>query len=117
MSKDAFAILRLISMSRDKENRIHHWLAAKLSRLTSTRSTEERSVSKEYKPDEPVTSSAQQAKIDDLMPDIYGEETGNTQPDCDTQPLLEIIENPSRTSEMSEGFDPYNTGVFKSPKK
>ncbi len=104
-------------MSSDNENRIHHWLAAKLSRLTSTRSTKERSVSKEYKPDEPVTSSDQQAKIDDLMPDIYGEETGDTQPDCDTQPLLEIIENPSQTSEMSEGFDPYNTGVFRGPRK
>ena len=98
-------------------NRILHWLTVKLSRWTSTRSTEERSVSKEYKRDEPVTSSDQQAKIDDLMPDIYSEEAGNTQPDCDTQPLLEIIENPSRTSDMSEGFDPYNTGEFKGPKK
>ncbi len=96
----------------------------KLSRSTSTGATEqrgsdneERRVSKEDNPGEPVTVSEAQTNTDDLMPDIYTEETGNTQPDCDTQPLLEIIENPSRTSEMSEGFDPYNTGEFKGPKK
>ncbi len=98
-------------------NRILHWLTVKLSRLTSTGATEERSVSKEENPDEPVTSSDLQANIDDLMPDIYGAATGDTQPDDDTQPNLEIIENPSPTSEMSEGFDPYNTGGFKVPKK
>ena len=105
-------------------NRILHWLTVKLSRSTSTGATEqcgsdheERSVSKEANPGEPVTVSEAQTNIDDLMPDIYGEATGDTQPDDDTQPYPEIIENPSRTSEMSEGFDPYNTGVFKSPKK
>jgi len=97
--------------------RILHWLTVKLSRLTSTGATEERSVSKEYDPGEPVMSSDLQTDIDDLMPDIYGEATGDTQPDDDTQPYPEIIENPSRTSEMSEGFDPYNTGAFKGPKK
>ncbi len=111
-------------------NRILHWLTVKLSRSNSTGATEqrgsdneERSVSKEDNPGEPVTVSEAQTNIDDLMPDIYGEATGDTQPDDDTrtdddtQPYLEIIENPSRTSEMSEGFDPYNTGGLKGPKK
>ena len=92
-------------------NRILHWLTVKLSRLTSTGSTEECSVCKEYNSGEPVTSSDLQANIDDLMPDIYGEATGDTQPD------LEIIENPSQTSNMSESFDPYNSGSFKVLKK
>ena len=98
-------------------NRILHWLTVKLSRSTSTGATEKRSVSKEENPDEPVTSSDVQTSTDDLMPDIYGEATSDTRADDDTQPNLEIIENPSRTSEMSEGSDPYNTGGFKGPKK
>lgn len=61
--------------------------------------------------------------IDELMPDIYSASTGDTQPDDDipsdddTQPVLEIIENPSRTDELSEGFDPYNSGDYRVPKK
>ena len=105
-------------------NRILHWLTVKLSRSTSTGATEEHSsdheehdVSKEENPDEPVTSSDLQANIDDLMPDIYGAATGDTQPDDDTQPNLEIIKDPSQTSNVSESFDPYNTGEFKGPKK
>ena len=105
-------------------NRILHWLTVKLSRSTSIGATEqpgsdheERSVSKEDNPGEPVTVSEAQTNIDDLIPDIYAEATGDTQSDDDTEPLLEIIENPLRTSEMSEGFDPYNTGEFKGPKK
>lgn len=98
-------------------NRILHWLTVKLSRSTSTGATEERSVSKEENPDEPVTSSDVQTSTDDLMPDIYGAATGDTQPDDDTQPNLEIIKDPSQNSNMSEGFDPYNTGEFKGPKK
>jgi len=89
----------------------------KLSRSTSTGATEKRSVSKEENPDEPVTSSDVQTSTDDLMPDIYGAATGDTQPDDDTQPNLEIIKDPSQNSNMSEGFDPYNTGEFKGPKK
>ncbi len=75
----------------------------KTSRLTSTGATEERGsdheergVSKEDNPG---------------GPDIYGEATGDTQPD------LTIIKDPSRTSEMSESFDPYNSGTFKVLKK
>jgi len=111
-------------------NRIINWLTVRLSRSTSTGPTEqsgsdheEQGVSKEVNPGEPVTSSDLQANIDDLMPDIYGEATGDTQPDDDTradddtQPNLEIIENPSRTSEIPDGTDPYNTGGFKILKK
>ncbi len=98
-------------------NRILHWLTVKLSRLTSTGSTEECSVCREYNSGEPVTSSDLQANIDDLMPDIYGEATSDTRADDDTQPNLEIIENPSQTSNMSESFDPYNSGSFKVLKK
>ncbi len=98
-------------------NRILHWLTVKLSRSTSTGATEERSVSKEETPGQPVTSSDLQANIDDLMPDIYGEATGDTQPDDDTQPNLEIIKDPSQNSNKSESFDPYDSGEFKGPKK
>ncbi len=98
-------------------NRILHWLTVKLSRLTSTGSTEECSVCKEYNSGEPVTSSDLQANIDDLMPDIYGEATSDTQSDGDTQPNIEIIKDPSRASEMLESFDPYNSGSFKVLKK
>ena len=105
-------------------NRILHWLTVKLSRSTAAETIEqpgsdykERGFSEEDSPGEPVTIGKVRNNIDDVMPDIYAEATGDTQSDDDTQPLLEIIENPSRTSEMSEGFDPYNTGEFKGPKK
>ena len=83
--------------------RILHWLTAKLSRLTAAGATEpdgsdeeEYGVSKEKKPRGPA---------------IYVEENG------DTQPSLEIIKEPSRTSDMSESYDPYNSGTFKVLKK
>ena len=98
-------------------NRILHWLTVKLSHSTSTGATEERSISEEYNPDESVMSSDLQTNIDDLMPDIDGEGTDDTQSDGDTQPNIEIIKDPSRASEMSESFDPYNSGSFKVPKK
>ena len=75
-------------------NRILHWLTVKLSRSTSTGATEERSVSKEENPDEPVAST-----------------------DDDTQPNLEIIKDPSQNSNKSESFDPYDSGSFKVLKK
>ncbi len=99
------------------------WLVVKLAHPISTRSNKQRRSDYEERDDskedvhEPVTGNEEHTNMDEKMPDIYGESTGNTQPDCDTQPLLEIIGNPSRTSEMSEGFDPYNTGEFKGPKK
>ncbi len=105
-------------------NRILHWLTVKLSRSTSTGATEqsgsdheERGVSKEDNPGEAVTIGEAQANIDDLMPDIYGEATGDTQPDDDTQPNLEIIKDPSQNSNKSESFDRYDSGEFKGPKK
>ena len=58
--------------------RILHWLTVKLSRLTSTGATEERSVSKEYDPGEHVMSSDLQTNIDDLMPELYGDATRET---------------------------------------
>jgi hypothetical protein len=83
--------------------RILHWLTAKLSWLTSAGATEERDfdqeeygVTKEEKPRGPA---------------IYVETNG------DTQPSLEIIKEPLLTSDMSDSFDPYNSGTFKVLKK
>ncbi len=83
--------------------RILHWLTAKLSRSTAAGVIEEREfdeggyvVSEEEKPRGPA---------------IYVEANG------DTQPSLEIIKEPSRTSDMSESYDPYNSGTFKVLKK
>jgi hypothetical protein len=83
--------------------RILHWLTAKLSQLTAAWATEPRGsdeeeygVSEEEKPRGPA---------------IYVEANG------DTQPSLEIIKEPLRTPDMSEGFDPYNSGTFKILKK
>lgn len=83
--------------------RIPHWLTAKLSRLTSVGVKEEHDfdqeeydVSEEDKPRGPA---------------IYVEANG------DTQPSLEIIKEPLRTSDMSDSFDPYNSGTFKVLKK
>jgi len=75
------------------------WLTVKLSRSTSVGATEEHDFdqeeygfSKEEKPHGPA---------------IYVETNG------DTQPSLEIIRDPSQISDMSESYDPYNSGTFK----
>ncbi len=83
--------------------RILHWLTAKLSRLTSAGATEQSS------PDQEEYGVSEEEKP--RGPAIYVEANG------DTQPSLEIIKEPSRTSDMSESFDPYNSGTFKVLKK
>ncbi len=99
-------------------NRILHWLTVKLSRLTAADTIEqpgsdheEQGFSEEDNPVEPVTIGDVQTNIDDLTPNNYREATG------DTQPELEIIESPSPISNMSESFDPYDSGSFKVLKK
>jgi len=84
-------------------HRILHWLTVKLSRSTYAGVTEEgdfdleeHGVSKEEMPRGPA---------------ICVEAGG------DTQPSLEIIKEPFRTSDMSENYDPYNSGTFKVLKK
>ncbi len=95
-------------------NRILHWLTVKLSHPTAAETIEqpgsdyeERGFSEEDDPGEPVTIGKVQTDIDDLTPNIYREVTG------DTQPELEIIESPSPISNLSESFDPYDSGSFK----
>ncbi len=99
-------------------NRILHWLTVKLSRPTAAETIEqpgsddeERGFSEEDNPVEPVTIGDVQTKIDDLTPNHYREATG------DTQPQLEIIETPSPICNLSESFDPYDSGSFKVLKK
>jgi hypothetical protein len=58
-------------------------------------------------PGERVTIGKVQTDIDDLTMNIYREATG------DTQPELEIIESPSPISNLSDSFDPYDSGSFK----
>ena len=84
-------------------NRILHWLTVKLSRSTSTEETEERGSDHEERG----------VSKEDIPggPDIYGEATG------DTEPELEIIKDSSQTSDKSESYDPYNSGSFKVLKK
>ena len=95
-------------------NRILHWLTMKLSRPTAAETIEqpdfdyeERGFSEEDNPGEPVTIGKVQTDIDDWTPNIYREATG------DTQPALEIIESPSPISNLSDSFDPYDSGSFK----
>jgi len=99
-------------------NRILHWLTVKLSRPTAAETIEqpgsdyeERGFSEEDNPGEPVTIGKVQTDSDDLTPNIYHQATG------DTQPELEIIESPSPISNLSESFDPYDSGSFKVLKK
>ncbi len=94
-------------------NRILHWLTVKLSRRTVAETAEqldsdheEGSFSEEDNPVEPVTIGDVQTNIDDLTPNNYREATG------DTQPELEIIESPSPIADLSESFDPYDSGSF-----
>ena len=105
-------------------HRILHWLTVKLPRSIFTGQTEqrdseqeERGASKEDKPGEPVTLSDVQTNSDDSIPDIDDEATGDTEPDGDTQPDLQIIDSPPRPPEITESFDPYNSGSFKALKK
>ena len=72
---------------------------------------EECGASKENKLSESVTISDAQTNIDELTPNMYGEATG------DTQLKIEIIESPSRISNMSESFDPNDSGSFNVPTK
>ena len=99
-------------------NRILNWLTLKLSRRTVAETTEQfdsddekGGFSEEDNPVEPVTIGDVQTKIDDLTPNHYREATG------DTQPQLEIIDSPSPISNLSESFDPYDSGSFKVLKK
>ncbi len=84
-------------------HRILHWLTGKLSRSTSVGATEEH----DFDQEEYGGSEEEQPR----GPAIYVEANG------DTQPCLEIIKEPLRTPDMSEGFDPYNSGTFKVLKK
>jgi hypothetical protein len=99
-------------------NRILHWLTVKLSRPIAAETVEqpdpddeERDFGEDDNPGEPVTIGKVQTDIDDLTPNIYREAAG------DTQPELEIIESPSPISNLSESFDPYDSGSFKVLKK
>ena len=99
-------------------NRILHWLTVKLSRRPVAETAEqldsdheEGGLSEEDNPVEPVTVGDVQTNIDDLTPNNYRQATG------DTQPELEIIESPSPISNLSESFDPYDSGSFKVLKK
>jgi hypothetical protein len=99
-------------------NRILHWLTVKLSRPSVAETTEqpdsddeERGFSEEDNPREPVTIDKVQNNIDDLTPNIYHDATG------DTQPELEIIKSETPISNLSESFDPYDSGSFKVLKK
>ena len=99
-------------------NRILHWLTMKLSRPTAAETIEqpdadyeERGDSEEDNLGEPVTIGKVQTDIDDLTPNIYREATG------DTQPELEIIESPAPIENLSESFDPYDSGSFRVLKK
>lgn len=99
-------------------NRILHWLTAKLSRPRVAETTErygsddeERGVSEEHNRDESVIVDDVQTDNDELTPNIYHDATG------DTQPELEIIEGPTPISNLSESFDPYDSGSFKVLKK
>ena len=117
---------------------IPKWLKNMLSRYSTTIEVNEHGIPVSVNPGniedstdaEVPDQNASQARLQEVvMPDIYADKHDATEPDLkvldeplpeatgDTQPLLEIIDNPSRTSEMSEGFDPYNTGGFKGPKK
>ena len=95
-------------------NRILHWLTVKLSHPAAAETIEqpgsdyeERGLSEEDDPGERVTIGKVQTDIDDLTMNIYREATG------DTQPELEIIESPSPISNLSDSFDPYDSGSFK----
>ena len=96
--------------------RILHWLTVKLSGTTPTGATEERNINKEHLPNEHVKSSESRAIDDDLKSNVYAEANDDIHDDDNTQPDLEIIDNPLSTSEMSEGVDPYNSSGFKIPK-
>jgi len=105
-------------------NRILHWLTAKLSQSTFKGEIEQRDsdqeeyvASEEDKPGESVALSNVQPDIDDSTPDIFDETTDDIPSDGDTQPNLVIIENPPETSEVTESFDPYNSGSFRALKK
>jgi hypothetical protein len=99
--------------------RILHWLTAKLSQLTDAGATEpDSSDEEEYgvsKEEMPLDSDEEEYGVSEEEkprgPAIYVEANG------DTQPSLEIIKEPLRTPDMSEGFDPYNSGTFKILKK
>ncbi len=97
-------------------NRILHWLTVKLSRSTPTEATEEHdSDNEEHDSDNEERGSDEERGVSEENnpggPGIYGEATGDTEPD------LEIIKEPPRTSDMSESYDPYNSGSFKVLKK
>lgn len=76
-----------------------HWLSMNLSRSPASDTRSEQDASENGDGDVPATA-------DGLMPDIYSQPTG------DTQPLLKIIKDRSQLTDRSEGFDPYNTGSF-----
>ena len=104
-------------------NRLLHLLTIKLSRLMSTATDVDHDIGNEEDPDESALTSDDPTSHGDLMPDVYGEAMDDTQSerdssaDDDTQPLLQIIDPPSGAPDRSEGFDPYNSGGFKTPKK
>lgn len=90
-------------------NRILHWLTVKLLRSTPTEATEEHDSDNEERGSDEERGVSEENNPGG--PGIYGEATGDTEPD------LEIIKEPPRTSDMSESYDPYNSGSFKVLKK
>ena len=91
---------------------IFHWLSMNLpgGAATDTESPQEGSRNDEGD-DEPVNIANIQVEIDDLMPDIYGEATG------DTVPMLEIVKVQSQESDGPAGVDPYDTAKLDVTKK
>lgn len=91
---------------------IFHWLSMNLpgGSATDTDSPQEGSRNDEGD-DEPVNIADLHLNIDDLMPDIYGEATG------DTVPMLEIVKVQSQESDGSAGVDPYDTAKLEVAKK
>ena len=77
---------------------VFHWLSMNLSGRPASEN-EERSGTDDDDPGNPVN-------IDDLMPDIY------SQPSGDTEPYLKIIKDQSQATDKSTGFDPYDTAKF-----
>lgn len=86
---------------------IFHWLGMNLSRRSAS---ETRSAQLDTETDSSTNGDSRE-NVGDLMPDIYGEEKG------DTVPMLEIIQEKSTETHRSRGVDPYNTGSFELSKE
>jgi hypothetical protein len=86
---------------------IFHWLGMNLRRRSVS---ETREALDDTQTDESANGSFH-VVTDDLMPDIYGQATG------DTVPMLEIIRDQSEDTDISEGINPYDTASLEVSKK